>query len=130
MPRSPTARPPGTADRAPGRTAAYWAGLTYTTVSEGPEDTAPGTTSAKASATTPGSAETCCCSAGRKPSLWPTWRMASAPTCCQDAATWASVTDVPIMSGNATMASISTTANDGKTEPGGVRVARATGLQS
>ena len=51
--------------------------------------------------------------------------MASAATCCQDAATWAWVTDELIMSGNATMASTSTSANDGKTEPGGVRVARA-----
>jgi hypothetical protein len=53
--------------------------------------------------------------------------MASAPTCCQDATTCAWVTDVLIMSGNATMASTSTStkANDGKTEPGGVRVARA-----
>ena len=49
---------------------------------------------------------------------------ASAPTCCQDAATWARLTDVLIMSGNATMASTSTRANDGRTVPGGVRVAR------
>ena len=51
--------------------------------------------------------------------------IASAPTCCQDAATSVRVTDVLIMSGNATMASTSTRANDGKTVPGGVRVARA-----
>ena len=51
--------------------------------------------------------------------------IASAPTCCQDAATWLRVTDVLTMSGNATMASTSTRANAGKTVPGGVRVARA-----
>ncbi len=50
---------------------------------------------------------------------------ASAPTCCQDAAAWLRVTEALIISGNATMASTSTRANDGKTVPGGVRVARA-----
>ena len=50
---------------------------------------------------------------------------ASAPTCCQDAATWLRVTDVLTISGNATMASTSTRAKAGKTVPGGVRVARA-----
>ena len=82
-------------------------------------------TSAPAVETTPGIAAIWLCSAGGITASRGAWMIASAPTCCQDAATCVRVTDVLIMSGNATMASTSTRANDGKTVPGGVRVARA-----
>ena len=74
--------------------------------------------------TTPGTEEIWLCSAAGI--AWPggAWMIASAPTCCQDSATWLRVTEVLTMSGNATMASTSTRANAGKTVPGGVRVAR------
>ena len=75
--------------------------------------------------TTPGTEEIWLCRAGVIASPAGAEMTASAPTCCQDAATWLWVTEVLTMSGNATMASTSTRANDGKTAPGGVRVARA-----
>src|ERR1700722_18604952 len=117
-----------TGNRAPGAwstTAAYRAGSTHITDTANPEDSDPVAVAAVAVATTPGTAETCCCRAGEISSVAGTAMMASAGTCCQDATTWACVTDELIMSGNATMASPSTSANDGRTEPGGVRVARA-----
>ena len=74
--------------------------------------------------TTPGTDEIWLCRPEGIPELGGAWMIASAPTCCQDAATWLRVTEVLTMSGNATMASTSTRANAGKTVPGGVRVAR------
>ena len=76
-------------------------------------------------AVTPGTEAIWRCSAGVITAPDGAWTTASAPTCCQDAAAWPRVTEVLTMAGNATMASTSTRANDGKTVPGGVRVARA-----
>ena len=80
-----------TGNRGPGAwsiTAAYWAGSTNITDSAVPEDSDPVSTAAAAVETTPGTAEIWCCSAGEISSLAGAWMIASAPTCCQDAATW------------------------------------------
>lgn len=79
-----------TGNRGPGAwstTAAYRAGSTQITNSDDPEDSDPVAVAAVAVATTPGTAETWCCRAGEISSVAGTWIIASAPVCCQDAAT-------------------------------------------
>src|SRR5580658_9603810 len=114
-------------NRGPGAaatTAAYWAGSTNITDSSVPAPSEPASSSAAAVETTPGTEEIWACSPAGIAPLDGAAMIASAPTCCQDSATWLRVTAVLTMAGNATMASTSTRANAGKTVPGGVRVAR------
>ena len=114
-------------NRGPGAwstTAAYWAGSTYTTDSENPEDSDPVSTSAKAVATTPGTEETCVLQGRGRLVIVADLDDGVGAHLLPGRGHLGLGHRRAIMSGNATMASTRTKANDGKTVPGGVRVAR------